>query len=50
LSNGRELAADAVYLLGVILNPNPAHEIVEGYAGREIVMSSYQRVVDQSVV
>jgi hypothetical protein len=48
LSNGRELTVDAVYLLGVILNP--AHEIVEGYAGREIAMSSHQGVVDQSVV
>jgi hypothetical protein len=48
LSNGRELPADDAYLLRAILNP--ADEIVEGYAGREIAMPSYQGVVDQSGV
>ena len=48
LSNGRELPADDAYLLRAILNP--ADEIVEGYAGREIAMPSYQGVVDQTGV
>jgi hypothetical protein len=48
LSDGRELPADDAYLLRAILNP--ADEIVEGYAGREIAMPSYQGVVDQTGV
>lgn len=46
LSDGRELAADDAYLVRSILNP--ADDIVDGFAGREIAMPSYQGVVDES--
>jgi hypothetical protein len=45
LNDGRELAADEAYLVRSILNP--ADDIVEGYAGREIAMPSYQGVLDE---
>ena len=46
LDDGRELAADDAYLARSILNP--ADDIVDGFAGREIAMPSYQGVVDES--
>ena len=45
LDDGRELAADDAYLARSILNP--ADDIVDGFAGREIAMPSYQGVVDE---